>query len=857
VDVARVRVLACVIVLAGCVPHVSLDGSIDEPADDDAADSTLPPEAPDAPGDAAWTGPSVPREDGHWAWTEPGELPELKDEAGHALPLRHTDVHAVLRGSFAEVRVTQTFRNDAPDPIEVVYAFPLPENSAVSSMRMVIGERVIESDIAERGEARRIYEDAREDGHTAALLEQERPNIFTHSVANVPPGEDIDVEVRYLQTLSYDAGEYEFVFPLVIGPRFVPGTPLDRPPSGVGTRTDTDAVPDASRISPPVVGHGVRRGDDVSITVEAHAGAPIDRFVVPTHEVESRAIEGGLSLSLREADEIPNRDFVMRYRVVGDAPRATMLLGPKGKSGSGRFVLVAHPPQMDVDAVVGRREMIFVIDCSGSMWGEPLALAKETLREALGHLRPVDTFDVVSFESTTDRAFETPRPANAANLARALRFVDGISAGGGTMMGSAVDLALGGEVGAGRNRYVMMLTDGFIGNEDEIFRGAEALVKRIGERGQKARVFAVGIGSSPNHHLLSGLSKVGRGVPLLVGNREAPERAVNAFVRYVDKPVVSDLELEPGGLALSGQHPHTLPDLFASHPVIVLGEYAGEASSAPVLVGHADGKRVEIPVRIEAARESDDALDVLWARAAVADLEVALWSGDPEGAAKAEITRLGLRHHIVTPFTSLVAVDRRRRFGDGSPRRVVEPQLAPEGVDPAMAGAIPIGDATSRDFTQVVTSASGISLAGSTGAEQAYRVEGANVVRAIRVAPGTRLDRPGTELRGEWDPNPRLVIGRLSAADGVRTSAVRTGLRRARAGLRTCYAASASFSREARHPLRFRLSWSASGGVEITIVAGSIDESTDACLVRALQAIAWPRQPEGTSIDVPLTLSAH
>lgn len=824
----------------------------------------MPAEAPDAPGDPAWTGPAAPREDGLWAFTEPGELPRITDEEGHALPLRHTDVHAVLRGHFAEVRVTQTFQNDAPDPIEVVYAFPLPENSAVSQMRMVIGERVIESDIAERGEARRIYEDAREDGHTAALLEQERPNIFTHSVANVPPGEAIDVEVRYLQTLSYDAGEYEFVFPLVIGPRFIPGAPLDRPRSGSGAHADTSEVPDASRISPPVVGHGTRRGDDVSITVEAHAGAAIDRFEVPTHEVDARTLADGVALSLREADEIPNRDFVLRYRVAGDAPRATMLLGPKGDDGRGRFVLVAHPPKIDVDAVVGRREMIFVIDCSGSMWGEPLALAKETLRQALGHLRPVDTFDVVSFESTTDRAFSAPRPANAANLARALRFVDGITAGGGTMMGDAVDVALGGEVGEGRNRYVMFLTDGFIGNEAAIFAGAQKLVRRIGRRGQVARVFAVGIGSAPNHHLLAGLSKVGRGVPLLVGNREAPDRAINAFVRYVDKPIVSELALRPGGLTLSGQHPQQLPDLFASHPVVVIGQYAGDPASPPVLVGRVDGKPVKVPLAVASARESDGALDVLWARAAVADLEVALWSGDPGGDAKAKITALGLRHHIVTPFTSLVAVDRGRVVGDGSPRVVVEPQVAPEGVDPQMAGAAVIeGTNMSRSFTQVIDG-DGTSLAGSTAARGSYTVEGVVVSRRaykaieadfIEEARGVdRLDEP---LHGEWDPNPRLVIGRLSAAEAVKTSGVRASLRKVRAEMRACYAASSSFRREARFHLRVRITWLASGGWSIELASGSIDADTDACLVSVLEGAAWPRQRAGTVVDAELTMSAH
>lgn len=629
-------------------------------------------------------------------YTDPGEIPHL-EIAGEQrrLPLQHTKVRANLRGFVAEVEVTQTYQNPSDKPIEAVYIFPLPENSAVYSMRMVVGQRVVEADVRKRQEARQIYEQAKREGHTAALLEQERPNIFTQSVANIEPGKAIDVVTRYVQDLTYDAGKYEFVFPMVVGPRFMGGGA---------------PVTDAARISPPIIGKGERTGHDISIDVTMDAGSMIGEIETSNHDVVAeRPGDGTVRVTLAERDSLPNRDFVLRYRVSGERPRARLLLSEAGANG-GYFSLVLHPPRLDVDGLVGRREIIFVVDVSGSMSGVPLNLCKQAMREAILRLRPVDTFNIITFSGSTGLAFPAPRAANSATIRDALDFVDRMIAGGGTYMADAVSAALSPDVAPGRHRYVMFLTDGYVGGEQEIFGGARSLVAALAEKGQRARVFGVGIGSSVNRYLIEGLSRSGDGIATYAGTREDPARAVNKIYHYIDRAVVTDVRPDFGDAGASEIFPAVIPDLFASHPVIVHGRYA-KAPAGPVVVrGKVGSSSIEIPVEVRrTAGAGAGALGRLWARAKIASLEEELWTG-PSPAAERAITDLGLEFHLVTRYTSLIAVDWSRVTGDGNPETIVQPVEAPEGVIPEMAGGTyaPNGSAA-RSFHDVGSTTMGSS----------------------------------------------------------------------------------------------------------------------------------------------------
>jgi Ca-activated chloride channel homolog len=633
----------------------------------------------------------VPGEDNVLAvLTDPGELPRLHvaGDQERLLPLEHTHVKARLLGFVASVEVSQSYQNPFDRPIEVTYVFPLPENSAVGAMEMHVGSRVVRAKIEERREARRIYEAAKRRGHTAALLEQERPNVFTQSVANIAPGEKIDVVIRYVQDLSYDAGRYEFVFPMVVGPRYIPGTTLDQALRGDGTHLDTDRVPDASRITPPVLGKGERSGHDISIEVLAETTLPIAEVTVPTHEVVMRKpADGTLRLALAEKGSIPNRDFVMRYRVAGKEPLATLVTS--GEREGGYFALVVHPPDLDVESLVGRREITFVVDISGSMAGQPLGMCKIAMREALSRLRPYDTFNILTFAGATRKLFPRARPANRDNIADGLAFLARAQAGGGTEMGNAVTEALNPPIEAGRHRYVFFLTDGYVGDEEAIIAGSKDLVDAAARHGQKARVFGFGVGSSVNRHLLDGLSRAGNGLAVYATTREDPTTAVDRFFRYIDRAVLTDLRVSWGELGSFEIYPSPAPDLFASHPVILHGRYKS-LSERPVVISARRGEeRIELPVRVQETLATGDRggiIGALWARSKVEHLQASAWVGMRPDA-PAAITKLGLEYDLVTPYTSFVAVDESRRVGDGNPDRIVQPVEVPEGVDGVAAGA--------------------------------------------------------------------------------------------------------------------------------------------------------------------------
>lgn len=711
-------------------------------------------------------------------WTEPGELPRLLAPDGAALPLRNTEVEANVRGHVADVVVTQRFVNDRDAPIEVVYTFPLPENAAVWALRMRIGDRVIEGEIRTREQARQLYEAASAAGHTAALLEQERPNVFTQSIANVDGGAEIEVEVHYLQTLSFDAGSYEFVFPMVVAPRYLPGVPSAGVPSGTGMAPDTDRVPDASRVSPPLAGPGVRTGQDIAIAVDIEAGGEIESFAATTHAIVADHDGARLEVDLARADELPNRDFVLRWRPAGDHVRSTLFVGPTDAAGNGYFELLVIPPALDVDHMIGRREFVFVLDISGSMSGEPLALEKRLLGGALAALRPVDTFDVVTFESGVQRLFTAPQPANEARLAEALAFVSGLRAGGGTELQAGVTAALGDTVGAGRNRYVVFMTDGQIGDEDAIFAAAYRLVERQAAQHRVARVFAVGVGPSTNRHLIAGLARAGAGVPMTVVGRDDPRRALTRIQRVVDAAILTDLEIDWAGadVDVDAMFPSEVPALFATHAVVVHGRYRGAMPQRGVVLRARAGKRkVEVPVRVVSSAEGDATLGRLWARAQIAEIEADMWGDDQPGAI-ARIEALGLEHHLVTPYTSLIAIDRTRVVAE-SATTIVQPSHQPEGT--------------------IVTGV-GVSLAGATATEAKYSLAGANLDSARFARMPTSHARSyamvpvqeylsGDRSSGSWrDAEPSLSVAHVGGGDRPTRARVRRALRPRRSALRQC-----------------------------------------------------------------------
>jgi Ca-activated chloride channel homolog len=590
-------------------------------------------------------------------------------------PLKHTDVKGEITGFLARVNVTQEFGNPYQEKIEAVYVFPLPQAAAVDEMTLTVGDRVVKGKIKRREEARAIYQAARASGRVAGLLDQERPNIFTQSVANIMPGESVKITIRYVETLKYEDGSYEFAFPMVVGPRYIPGNPTGK--QGGGWAPDTNRVPDASRITPPVAKPPARAGHDISIAVSLDAGVAIDGLRSPSHEVEigrpgaSRAV-----VRLKDAAVIPNKDFLLRYDVAGGKIEDAVLAHRGAKGGF--FTLILQPPQRVSVADVTPKELVFVLDTSGSMSGFPIEKAKETMRLALQGLNPQDTFNLITFSGDTRVLFAEPAPATPDNLRRAQQFLASREGGGGTEMMKAIRVALDPSDSQFHVRVVCFMTDGYVGNDMEII--AEI------QKHPNARIFSFGIGSSVNRFLLDKMAEYGRGEVEYVGLRDDGSAAAHRFHERVRNPFLTDISVDWGTLAVSGVYPKRIPDLFGAKPVILCGRYERSGRGVIRLHGKMSGRAVtrEIVIDLPAIETRHDVLSSLWARARVDDLMGQDYLGLQRGSARADvqeaIVQLGLDYRLMTQFTSFVAVEEMTITTGGEPMRIEVPVEIPEGV---------------------------------------------------------------------------------------------------------------------------------------------------------------------------------
>jgi len=552
------------------------------------------------------------------------------EEPAPDLPVLHTDVRARVSGFVADVTVTQRFDNLHERPIEALYLFPLPSDAAVDAMEMHIGDRVVRGRIQRRGEARQTYEAARQEGRRAALLEQQRPNLFAQRVANIQPGESIEVRIRYVQMLPFEDGHYEYVFPMVAPRRFDPGDPA----AVLGEAAE------------------MRQASDVSLSVELDAGMPLRQLDSPTHQLTvERPSASKATAELARADRIPNRDFVLRYEVGGDAPEATVLAHRDGQSGY--FGLVVQPPGAPANDAIAARDITFVVDTSSSMRGRPMEHARAVMRGVLASIRETDTFNVLAFSDGVRSLSPAALAGTPENVERAGAFVDGLSAAGSTDMVPAIEAALAGRSRGDRLPIVVLLTDGYIGNEAQVLR---SIAERLGD----ARLYSVGVGSAVNRFLLERASEIGRGRTIVTTLSETPESAAARFATLVDRPVFTDVEVDWGGLAVEDVYPRRLPDLFAGKPLVVHGRYEHGGTAQVKVRGTMGGRRYERVVEVTLPdRSADDAhaaQGTLWARAAVHDRMNRLYLRD-DPALVEEVTLLGLEHHMITQYTSFVAVD--------------------------------------------------------------------------------------------------------------------------------------------------------------------------------------------------------
>lgn len=582
-----------------------------------------------------------------------------------------TDVDMRINGLVARVSVSQRFENTGTEWAEGIYAFPLPDKAAVDRLRLHIGERYIEGEIREKDEARREYEQARREGKKTSLVEQERPNLFTTSVANIAPGETVIVEIEYLETLRYTDGMFGLRFPLTVTPRYMPGQALnDR--QGSGWSADTTQVPDASRISPPVVPTAVAGSATLRISLDA--GVPLDVIASRYHPVDVREQDGRYDVTLR-GDTIPmDHDFELAWRPVASAA-PTALVFEEASDGGRHYLLMIMPSAISGnDADPTPREQIFIIDTSGSMHGTSIEQAKSALQRALVRLRQGDRFNVIAFNSTPTAFFPASVYATPRNLRLAGSFVASLVANGGTEMQSALEVALAKPPVESHLRQLIFITDGAVGNEDALFR-------LIGDRLGSGRLFTVGIGSAPNGWFMRKAAETGRGsYTMISAQREVGEKMDRLFGR-IERPQVTDIRLDWPGGAIVDAYPGVVPDLYASEPVAVSVRIEGlpVPGASLTVSGNTPAGVWRTDVSLDTGHRSPG-VAALWARDRIGELGDAIRTDPGNQSLRAAVVETALAHHLVSRYTSLVAVDRTpaRAAGDAL-RSDAVPNALPHG----------------------------------------------------------------------------------------------------------------------------------------------------------------------------------
>jgi len=591
-------------------------------------------------------------------------------------PLKHTSVKGEVSGFVARVEVTQTFHNPRKEKIEAVYTFPLPADAAVDDMVMRVGERVVRGQIKRREEARQAYEEAKSRGNVASLLDQERPNIFTQSVANIMPGEKVEITIRYVDVLPYEDGAFKFAFPMVVGPRFIPGSPTAK--QGTGWAHDTNQVPDASKITPPVTEEGTRAGHDIDLTLTIDAGVPILGIDSKLHDVETApSAPTKAVVSLKDKKTIPNKDFVLRYTVAGEQIRSGVLVHKKGESGYATIIMI--PPKRVKPEAIAPKEMIFVIDCSGSQHGLPLEKAKETMRYAIAHMNPDDTFNIIDFNVTSRMLFSEPKKNSPETREKALKYLQSLEARGGTWMGPAVEAVCKSPAAENRLRIVTFMTDGYVGNDFEII----SMVQKL--RG-RSRWFPFGTGNSINRFLIDQMARAGGGESEIILLNSPGEEIAKRFYERIAAPVLTDISLTCKGVELEEVFPEAVSDLWSRKPLIFKARYSKHGRGSVTVSGHSGGKPYEetIDLVLPEKESNNAALASIWARAKVDKLMAKDWIGIQRGAPaqeiKEQIVKVALNHRIMTQYTSFVAVEETVVTIGGKPTTVTVPVEMPDGV---------------------------------------------------------------------------------------------------------------------------------------------------------------------------------
>lgn len=673
-----------------------------------------------------------------------------EDVSVDSFPLKETHVSTSISGVIAETYVTQVYTNQGEKPINASYLFPASANVTVHGMTMQIGSQRVTAVIREKEEAKEEFEEAKREGKSASLLEQQRPNVFSMDVANIMPGDEVHIELHYTELITPREGVYQFVFPTVVGPRFA--TPEGDPSSDdrEENRSKTSSYEkeqvsaekeEDSWVEAPYYKEGTAKDGKYDIEVNLSMAVPIQGLTCKSHPINSRMGDGDTTARVTLADPedfAGDRDFILDYQLSGEEVTCGLMLsaggdagrsngagngeeagksdaggstdeagrsgvsgstdgaGKSGASGStdgaGKpgtdenfFMLMVQPPQRVEPEEILPREYIFVLDVSGSMIGYPLNTAKEMIRDLVSGLKKTDKFNVILFSMDSLKLSSRSLPATRNNIDKALKFIEEQEGGGGTMLSQALEKAVDIPASDGTARNVVIVTDGYISGEKEVFG-------IIQEHMDNTSFFAFGIGSSVNRYLIDGIAKTGLGESFVVTDSQDASQAAEHFRDYIEAPLLTDVQVEYDGFEAYDTEPEKVPVLFAQRPIVIFGKWKGSPSGTIRLTGNAGGQEYcqEIPVTEASLVDHGSGIRYLWARTRVQKLTDYGYNQEDDPQVKKEVTDIGLKYSMMTPYTSFIAVLDVVRNENGDSTDVDQPLPLPAGVTENALGNVSV-----------------------------------------------------------------------------------------------------------------------------------------------------------------------
>jgi Ca-activated chloride channel family protein len=724
------------------------------------------------------------------------------DPSVDQLPLKSTFADVKVLGVIADVTVRQVYRNEGKTPLEAIYIFPASTRAAVYGMKMTIGKRTILARIEERKEAWRQYEEAKQQGKSASLLEQQRPNVFQMNVANILPEDVIEVELKYTELLIPTGGIYEFVHPTVVGPRY-------------SNQPAETARPSQKWVENPYLHQGQAPTYTFDMTADLAAGLPIQNVACTSHKVSihyngpSRA-----SIKLDPTDKNGgNRDFILKYQLAGGRVQSGLLLFEGEKENF--FLLMLQPPKrVSVDQIPSR-EYVFIVDVSGSMYGFPLDISKKLLKELIGNLRPTDSFNVLLFSGGSSLMSEQSLPATPENIDHAINLIERQRGGGGTELLPALKRALALPRSEGYSRSVVIATDGYVMVEEEAF---DLIRKNLGD----ANMFTFGIGSSVNRHLLEGMARVGMGNPFVITKPEETLEKAKEFRKMIESPVLTKIKVDFGKFNVYDVEPLNIPDVFAERPVIIFGKWRGKPVGDITLNGKtSSGPYVnKINLRKEKPLKSNSALQYLWARHRITLLSD-YNSLRQDADRMKEVTQLGLTYNLLTAYTSFVAIDTEVRLVNGQSVTVKQPLPLSEGVSDYAVGR---GMAAQKAMAPVAALRS-MAIEGKQ-----VREEECKDARLV-----SKLERVSVELT------------EISATRGLSKEDIERVIKEQIPSIEICYQKALEKKPNIQGGVTFQLLIDSKGKVtKVSLVSSKLkDKNLEQCIIRKIKELTFPTL-EGT-----------